>query len=387
MLGSEEALSPNVVESAIILRKPWDCSPRSTGVIMPERKCVFCGELFTGQKHNFEHVIPQWLVREADLAKRSAPVDFPDRKFDAAMSRIGGRACEKCNEASSRLEGLARTAYVKIRDGAELSPVDGQALLDWLDKLRVGMWLWAIEVGKNAYSISPKFHINERMAYRDRLLLAAKYPAGPPMKGLAIWGATECFMWSPTCIGFVINNIVLVSISSNFLVSRHLAKLDLKRQVDDAGDENVDVALGTDPGSRLEFFAAPFVLGQVILPDHLFKQLGLKMEAPSDLHAGWGNGPVLRLNGKLEELGRLPAAVPLFTGNRDAHATLMEMYLENTTKFLLNDLLKSDMSTVVDVEHREAMIARIHEYLERTEVDISQLAITYKGMTGLKLPT
>jgi hypothetical protein len=74
---------------------------------MSKRRCIFCGEPFSGQKRNFEHVIPSWLVKEADLAKRTALVDFPSRKFNAAMSRMGGQACETCNSASSGQQGCA----------------------------------------------------------------------------------------------------------------------------------------------------------------------------------------------------------------------------------------------------------------------------------------
>jgi len=217
---------------------------------MTQRRCLFCGKAFTGQGHNFEHVIPRWLVREADLLKRTAPVEFPTKKFDAAMSRIGGRACEKCNGDSSDLEGRARTAYAKIRDGEDLSPSDGRALLDWMDKIRIGMWLWTLDVGKNDYAIDPKFRINERTAHKDRILLAAKYPLNPTMKGLAIWGASECFVWSPTALGFFINNVALISLSTNFLVSRHLTKLSIKRFLHDTGDEEINVNLADDSGYR-----------------------------------------------------------------------------------------------------------------------------------------
>lgn len=83
---------------------------------MAERGCIFCGKLFSGQKRNFEHVIPTGLVKEADLSKKTSPIDFPSRQFNAAMSRIGGKACEACNSAISDLEGRPRAAYVKVRD-------------------------------------------------------------------------------------------------------------------------------------------------------------------------------------------------------------------------------------------------------------------------------
>jgi hypothetical protein len=42
-------------------------SEESTTVTGRTRNCIFCGAEFTGQKRNFEHIIPAWLVQEADL--------------------------------------------------------------------------------------------------------------------------------------------------------------------------------------------------------------------------------------------------------------------------------------------------------------------------------
>ena len=353
---------------------------------MSQRRCLFCGEPFTGQGHNFEHVIPRWLVQEADLSKRTAPIDFPSKKFSAAMSRIGGRSCETCNDASSDLEGRARIAYVKIRDGDDLSPSDGRSLLNWLDKIRVGMWLWSLDIGKDDYGITPKFRINDRMAHKDRVLLAAKYPPGPPMKGLEIWGATECFVWSPSAIGFLINNIALVSISSDFLVNRHLKKLNIRRFIHDSGDLEADINLADEPGMRLEFFAAPFIMGQVILPIDLFEKLGLEKTNKSSVHPGWGEGPILKLKGKLEESDRTLRSIPLFEGNRDAHLILMELYLDKATKYLLEDFLACDFTKITSLEERKRIEELAHKFLTQTEVDIHRSVVRYERLTGLKLP-
>ena len=352
---------------------------------MSQRRCLFCGEPFTGQGHNFEHVIPKWLVREADLSKRTAPVDFPTRKFSAAMSRLGGRACETCNAASSDLEGRAGIAYAKVRDGEDLSLSDGRALLDWLDKLRVGMWLWTVEVGKEDYGVNPKFRINERMANKDRILLATKYPPGPTMKGLEFWGANEYFVITPSALGFFINNVVLVSLSSNFLLARHLAKLSIKRFLHDTGDEEVDVDRADVPGQRLEFFGAPFILGQVILPTAFFKELGLEMDRVSPFHPECGEGPILRLNGKLEESGREPGSVAAFNGNPQAHLILMEFYLDTVAKYLLDDTLASDFSRMTSPEKQAAAQAEARQFLAQTKVDLHRLAVRYERLTGIKL--
>lgn len=152
------------------------------------------------------------------------------------------------------------------------------------------MWLWALAVGKDDYEFEPKFRINERTAHKDRSLLAAKYVAGAPMGGLGIWGASEYFVWSPKR-DRISNNIVLISISSDFLVGRHLAKLSIKRSLDDSSYERFSVDPAVDPGSRVEFIGVPYVIGQCILPTDLFGKLSLEMANPSSVHSGWGEGP------------------------------------------------------------------------------------------------
>lgn len=352
---------------------------------MSERRCLFCDEPFTGQNQDFEHVIPRWLVREADLSKRTSPIDFPSKKFNAAMSRIGGRACETCNAASSDLESRASIVYAKSRDGEELSSADGRVMLDWLDKVRIGLWLWTVDIGKADYGINPKFRINERMAHKDRILFAARYAPDPKWRGLEIWGANEYFVYSPAAIGLLINNIALVSVSSDFLVSRHLTKLSIKRWFRDAGDLETVVEPAEDAGPRLQWFGAPFILGQVILPSHLFAKLGLKLANLSALHQGWGEGPVLKLNGKLEEAGTSPDSVAL-KGNRDAHVVLMELYLDQTAKYLLEDFLSIDFSKLSNPERRQATEAQARDYLARTEVDILRAKTRYERLTRIRLP-
>ncbi|MEH2624528.1 hypothetical protein V1292_002583 [Bradyrhizobium sp. AZCC 1719] len=354
---------------------------------MAERRCLFCGEPFTGQNHNFEHVIPRWLVREADLSKRTAPIDFPTKQFSAAMSRIGGRSCEICNDLSSDLERQASISYAKLRDGDVLTSSDGRSLLDWLDKVRVGLWLWSVDVGKDDWGLIPKFRINERMAHKDRILLAAKYPPGPRMKGLGIWGATQFFMWSPSAIGFLINNIALVSVSTDFLVSRHLSNLSIKHYMYSSGDISAEIDLADEPGKRLKFFAAPLIIGQVILPVDLFDEYGLAMANRSALHPGWGEGPVLKLNGNLEEIGPDLGSLPTFAGNASAHRIIMEFYLDLASKYVLDNFLAADFSRILSPERREAVQTFARENLAEIERDIDRATTRYRQITGITLPT
>ena len=133
------------------------------------RLCCFCGNAFTGQKRNREHIISDWLVREADLKKRSMSVQVGSHTFQAAMNRLVADSCETCNSAFSELEGQAQGALSKVRKGSLLGEQEEEALLDWLDKIRVGTWLWLLGVSRNHIRIAPKFHIDARVGRKDRI--------------------------------------------------------------------------------------------------------------------------------------------------------------------------------------------------------------------------
>jgi hypothetical protein len=353
-----------------------------------ERKCIFCGQPFSGQRRNFEHVIPAWLVKEADLTKRKTLVDFPSRKFDAAMSRLGAQACESCNSNGADLEGRAKAAYVKLRDGLPLSAADGRVLLDWMDKIRVGMWLWALDAGKNDYSINPKFRINERIAHKDRILLASKYPAGAPMEGLEIWGATEFFLQTPSAIGLLINNMALISISSDYLVSRHLSSLSIKQTLvqDSSGDIQIDAQPAPHPCERVAFFGVPYILGQCILPEGEFPRLNLEMANFNPLHEGWAEGPMLRLDDKLQLNDRDLGSLPLFNGNKDAHLILMELQLERAVEFLIQDFLRSDFTKISSAEAQKHIQDMARDFLATNANGIARSKEQYERASGIKLP-
>jgi hypothetical protein len=206
------------------------------------------------------------------------------------------------------------------------------------------------------------------------------------MRGLAIWGASEYFVWSPSAIGFLINNIVLLSISSDFLVSRHLTKMTINHSLDDSDFErfNVEPALHHGPG--VEFFGAPYIIGQCIMPTDLFGRLGLEMANESVAHSGWAEGPVLKLTHKLEQTGQGLGLVPLFNGNRDAHIILMELQLEKATKFLIEDFLRSDFTNITKVEAQKAIEDQAREYLVGYEIHIEDLKRRYEQKSGIRLP-
>ena len=96
--------------------------------------------------------------------------------------------------------------------------VDYILLLDWLDKVRIGLWLAYHFVQNNPTGIEPTFHIKTRMRRKDRLV--AVYPIEGDSKGLNTYGAESLlFHRSPSCFSLRINNLLLVNMSADFLIS------------------------------------------------------------------------------------------------------------------------------------------------------------------------
>ena len=65
----------------------------------------------------------------------------------------------------------------------------------------------------------------------------------------------------------------------------------------------------------------------------------------------------------------------------------MQMYVDKTAKYLLEDLLDADFSRIKTSNWREGIQAYIRDQLAKTDVDLDRLAVTYERLTGLKLPT
>ena len=354
------------------------------------RLCCFCGNSFTGQKRNREHIISDWLVREADLKKRTMSVHIGGHTFQAAMKRIVGDSCETCNSAFSALEGQAQTAFSKVRKGDLLLEQDAEALLDWLDKVRVGTWLWLLGVSKNHIRITPKFHIDARVGRKDRIVMVARYPARPEMKGLAFWGVGEQFLFQPSAIGLLINNIALVSVSTDFILAQHLRKVRLIWDVNDKAQQTANLKPLSDGESpiRLKILGAPYIFGQCIGPPQaLIDELGLEGVSPSPRHPDLVQTKVMALNSDLTpKSGSLDPVRDTFV-NMDAHLALMEMNVSLTFEFIFRELLNSNLSEIRKLPEGQGHIEQFNSFLAEQRAYMNVLRERYFQHTGLRLPT
>ena len=179
--------------------------------------CVFCGKI--PDKKNREHVLPQWLLKMTGDPKRV--VDFGTNYSNGKTIRFDWSSfvvpsCEKCNIEYSDMEIRVKRYVEKILERDVLTSKEYVDFMDWLDKVRIGLWIAYHLIQGNPTGIQPKFHINSRICTKDRMI--AIYPAKFDEKGLNAFGV-ESFVFhrQPSCFGLKINNILILNMSSDYL--------------------------------------------------------------------------------------------------------------------------------------------------------------------------
>jgi len=131
-------------------------------------------------------------------------------------------ACKLCNSNFGEyVEAPAEIIIGKILEHKSISIIDADNLLDWLDKIRIGLWLGFRQLNKNWNHIVPHYFISSRLSEKDRLLIAYEIKDQNP--GLGYIGVhTLAFTCVPACYGIRINNLILINASSDHLFSYNL---------------------------------------------------------------------------------------------------------------------------------------------------------------------
>lgn len=187
-----------------------------------ERHCVFCGKPPTDRSR--EHVLPQWLLKLTGDPKRPAILGPGKRKGPSirvfAFDQFTFPACKECNESYSHLEGSARLVVGKLLSRSAIAEGECVTLLDWLDKVRIGIWLGNRYLSENIAEITPNFHISDRIGQADRMAWISQANLSD---GLNVMGThTPLFAYMPSAFGLRINDILILSASENFIVSEGL---------------------------------------------------------------------------------------------------------------------------------------------------------------------
>lgn len=189
-----------------------------------EKFCVFCGK--APQSKTKEHIIPKWLLKLTGN---------PDRKaffgFDVTRSKPRPRmyafdcftfpACHGCNNEFSDLESRAQNVLMSVLEQGEINDIDISCLLDWLDKIRIGLWLGLLTLSKNSPIKTPKFHVKTRICTNDRLLSVYRLATG--RTGINMIGTNSpSFLYIPSSFALLVNDYCLFNVSHFNLCDRRL---------------------------------------------------------------------------------------------------------------------------------------------------------------------
>jgi len=186
--------------------------------------CVFCGKY--PESKNQEHIIPRWLIKRTGDPGRKARfgVDFRNNRpkwREFAFDAFAFPACTRCNTVFGKLETAAQKVIESLLNREAVPHLAMHILLDWLDKVRVGLWLGYFYLDRNPLEISPKFHIVQRMGQFDRSVSIFRIDRKEP--GISFIGPeSPAFQGSPTRFALVINDLCFLNSSTISLCSRRL---------------------------------------------------------------------------------------------------------------------------------------------------------------------
>jgi hypothetical protein len=161
-----------------------------------------------------EHVFPKWLIALTGEPNRKANFGLPWAPQMFAFDQFQFPACRACNGAFSVMEERSCAVVKTLLKGKTVHCDALRVMLDWFDKLRVGIWLSELMLHENPFGIRPKFHISLRIGAADRILYIARTRAGA--EGLSFWMYGDpVFMHCPSVATIRINHLAFVTFSCN----------------------------------------------------------------------------------------------------------------------------------------------------------------------------
>ena len=251
----------------------------------------FCGN--SPRDKNNEHVIPEWLIELTGDPNRQIIIGpfvsqnllNPDEDLFRSFSfdYFKFPSCTQCNLDYANLEGKARSRITKLVGAKPLSSYDFEVILDWFDKVRIGLWLgFHYFLDHNFWGIAPKFYIRDRIGAADRSLSIIRSVNFEP--GIRFSGVnTPAFAHIPSCFTLTINEWFIVNVSYQFLVSK-AAGLPHPHSIELNGDEQLMVELDEGTGNLstpilpLKYDRSGTTIGQSILPESIFSQERIEAE-------------------------------------------------------------------------------------------------------------
>ena len=171
-----------------------------------KRICIFCGE--SPEDKNNEHPLPRWLLEmtgDPNRVVRHGVHWGTGKPFEFAFDAFQFPACRKCNDRYAELETAAKAVVEKLCQMESATPDQYVTLLDWLDKVRIGLWLGHNYLQGN--NLEPSFAISSRLAAKDRMV--AVYAFAEQRDGLNTWGPdSPLFHIKPSIFAMKVNKIL-----------------------------------------------------------------------------------------------------------------------------------------------------------------------------------
>lgn len=178
------------------------------------RRCVFCGGIAV--RPSREHVIPRWLNALGGDMRRTARLTSGFFRSGIAfpLDNLTCTACVRCNSQNSLVEDRASRIVKALLQTRTIKRVDMPLLLDWLDRLRLGVWWSALQITSNPAGVDPHFAINGRIGLSDRLTYF--FHTNAPSKLLGLPPLDDIvFHHSPSIFYIYINGIAIVSLATH----------------------------------------------------------------------------------------------------------------------------------------------------------------------------
>lgn len=187
--------------------------------------CVFCGQ--EPNVKSKEHIVPRWLIELTGDPKRQAffgfVKDFENelKKRVYSFDQFTFPACLSCNNKYSDLESKVKPIVIKILEEKLVTTKELSLFLDWLDKVRIGLWLGMIQLDNNYANVSPNFYIESRISRFDRMLIIEK--SDLTLGKLNFIGIdTFSFSLTPSVFVLRVNNYYFTNLSSGFFLHKSL---------------------------------------------------------------------------------------------------------------------------------------------------------------------
>lgn len=189
---------------------------------MKKKYCVFCGKI--PEKKNNEHIISDWLFSLCNSSKKTVQMSInPISKDNVNYQKLTLPACTKCNSIyGEQLESKSKSIFQKLSSLQSISTDESMVFLDYLDKVRVGVWHLNL-IHEKDKSINPdyKFVIENRIRQKDRICLIYTFP-NLNEKIKIIGHLSPIFKFMPSVLGLVAKNMLIISISDAFCLAPYL---------------------------------------------------------------------------------------------------------------------------------------------------------------------